>query len=80
MICVCGREMTRHDWKNQFVCHRCGRTRPIKDRWTNAELLGHLLRSNEAEELLDVLAEVFEDGTPTANEFKWWLDSLAESE
>lgn len=27
--CVCGNEMTREDWKHEWVCHRCGRKRPI---------------------------------------------------
>lgn len=27
--CVCGHEMTKAEWKNQWVCHRCGRTKPI---------------------------------------------------
>ena len=22
--CVCGNEMTREDWKHEWVCHRCG--------------------------------------------------------
>lgn len=29
--CVCGNEMTAHEWKNQWVCHRCGRTKFIKE-------------------------------------------------
>lgn len=28
--CVCGHEMTQHEWKGQWVCHRCGRTKKIK--------------------------------------------------
>lgn len=28
--CVCGHEMTRHDWKHEWVCHRCGRKKPIE--------------------------------------------------
>lgn len=27
--CVCGNEMTREDWKHEWVCHRCGRKRPV---------------------------------------------------
>lgn len=27
--CVCGHEMTKAEWKNQYVCHRCGRTKLI---------------------------------------------------
>ena len=28
--CVCGHKMTKHEWKNQWVCHRCGRTKSIQ--------------------------------------------------
>lgn len=28
-VCVCGHPMTATEWKNQWVCHRCGRTRPL---------------------------------------------------
>lgn len=27
--CVCGNEMTREDWKHEWVCHRCGRKKPF---------------------------------------------------
>lgn len=27
--CICGHEMTKASWKNEWVCHRCGRTEPI---------------------------------------------------
>lgn len=27
--CVCGHPMTVAEWKNQWVCHRCGRTRSL---------------------------------------------------
>lgn len=30
--CVCGNEMTRHDWKHEWVCHRCGRKKPISNQ------------------------------------------------
>lgn len=29
--CICKNEMTAHEYKNQWVCHRCGRTEPIFD-------------------------------------------------
>lgn len=35
--CVCGHEMTRHNWKHQWVCHRCGRTKVIDTPQTNAD-------------------------------------------
>lgn len=25
--CVCGHEMTKHDYEGKWVCHRCGRTK-----------------------------------------------------
>ena len=35
--CVCGEEMTPAEWKNQWVCHRCGRTKPMRTTVTNAD-------------------------------------------
>jgi hypothetical protein len=37
--CICGTQMTCHEYKNQWVCHRCGRTRPIFDysKWVIEE-------------------------------------------
>lgn len=29
--CVCGNEMTAVEWKHQWVCHRCGRTKPLEE-------------------------------------------------
>lgn len=29
--CVCGYPMTAAEWKNQWVCHRCGRTKPLHE-------------------------------------------------
>jgi hypothetical protein len=56
--CVCGHEMTRHDWKHQWVCHRCGRTQHIKETMTNAERI----RSMGNEELARfLLMEVVND-------------------
>lgn len=49
--CVCGHEMTAHDWKNQWVCHRCGRTRPLKVGVTNADRI----RAMSDEELAELL-------------------------
>lgn len=28
--CVCGNEMTPHEWSHRWVCHYCGRTKPFK--------------------------------------------------
>lgn len=35
--CFCGNEMTRKDWKHQWVCHKCGRMKPIYESMTNAD-------------------------------------------
>ena len=51
--CVCGCEMTKHDWKNQWVCHRCGRTKSIEVFTTNADRI----RAMSDEELGLFLAE-----------------------
>ena len=29
--CVCGHPMTAAEWKNQWVCHRCGRTKVLHE-------------------------------------------------
>lgn len=29
--CVCGHPMTAAEWKNQWVCHRCGRTKILHE-------------------------------------------------
>ena len=34
--CGCGHDMTFHEWKHQWVCHRCGRTKSIRVQ-TNAD-------------------------------------------
>lgn len=86
--CVCGNEMTRHDWKNQWVCHRCGRTKPIKETMTNAERI----RSMDNEDLARfLLMEVANNkcymicrGSCTGNDcisgIMEWLDSAAQED
>ena len=80
MTCVCGHEMTRTEWKNQFVCHRCGRTKPIIENYTNAEFMIKLLVEENAEAFLDFMGELLGDGIPTADWFKWWLEQPVENE
>jgi hypothetical protein len=43
--------MTEAAWKYQFVCHRCGRTKPIDAYMTNAEYI----RSMTNDEMADWL-------------------------
>ena len=40
---------------------------------TNAEKMIELLKTNDAEELLDWWQEIFEDGVPQTDYFDWWL-------
>lgn len=35
--CACGNNMIKEEWKHQWVCHCCGRTKPISIKQTNAE-------------------------------------------
>lgn len=49
--CVCGEEMTPAEWKNQWVCHRCGRTKPMRTTVTNADRI----RAMSDEELAKLL-------------------------
>lgn len=51
--CVCGEEMTPAEWKNQWVCHRCGRTKPMRTTVTNADRI----RSMSDEELSVLIAK-----------------------
>ena len=74
MYCVCNHEMTKHEYKNKWVCHRCGRSKPIVIQLTNREKMIELLEENDAEGLLDWLQEEFKDGVPNADYFEWWLD------
>ena len=51
--CFCGNEMTRKDWKHQWVCHKCGRTKPLYESMTNADRI----RSMSDEELAIFLSD-----------------------
>lgn len=50
-MCVCGSPMTFHEWKNEWVCHECGRTRREKPDCTFTVLecrkCGHRLYVDE---------------------------------
>ena len=50
--CICGHEMTKAEWKHQWVCHRCGRTQFIYDDITNAEYIRSLTNDEMAEWLV----------------------------
>ena len=49
-LCVCGNEMTKAEWKGQYVCHRCGRTKHIY--MTNAEHIRTMTNEEMAEYLV----------------------------
>lgn len=55
--CVCGRSMVLKDWKRQWVCTRCGRTKPIDDgefgEDTNVLTNADRIRSMTDEELAE---------------------------
>lgn len=50
--CVCGHEMTKAEWKAQYICHRCGRTKPINEKITTADYLRSATNEEMAEWLL----------------------------
>ena len=52
--CVCGEEMTPAEWKNQWVCHRCGRTKPMRTTVTNADRI----RAMSDEELVEFIKNI----------------------
>ena len=51
--CICGHPMTAAEWKNQWVCHRCGRTKPLKNTMTNEEYI----KSMDTEDLAEWLVQ-----------------------
>jgi hypothetical protein len=55
--CVCGNDMTKAEWKHQWVCHRCGRTKPISIKQTNADKI----RQMTDEELAQFIAKAQAD-------------------
>ena len=54
--CVCGHLMTAATWKHQWVCHRCGRTKPYGD--LSAEALGLMDRHKLASDVYDALRDL----------------------
>ena len=50
--CVCGNQMTKACWKRQWVCHRCGRTKPLYGGETNAEHIRNMTDDELAEWLV----------------------------
>lgn len=55
--CVCGTTMTKHEWKHQYVCHACGRTKLIDD---SRERLQELISDLSEDEVLDLI-RILED-------------------
>ena len=72
--CVCGHPMTAHEWKNQWVCHRCGRTKPLKKWETNADRI----RAMSDEELAEYL--VYHNPYSTIDHCLGWLQQYAEDQ
>lgn len=53
--CVCGNDMTKEEWKHQWVCHHCGRTKPISIKQTNAD---KYFRNATDEELAHLFVQI----------------------
>lgn len=70
--CVCGHEMTRHDWKHEWVCHRCGRKKPIPENPSYivfaCQKCDHKLYVKETEELAQKLECVSDMRCPECGE------------
>ena len=45
---------------------------------TNADRMIEMLKENDVYSLLDCWQEIFEDGVPSEDYFKWWLQQPAE--
>lgn len=60
--CVCGHEMTPHDWKHEWVCHRCGRKKPFPEEPSYTVFAchkcGHQLYVEETEEFPQKLERI----------------------
>lgn len=67
--CVCGHPMTATEWKNQWVCHRCGRTKPLH----KIELVR---RVKYAGDVYDALLELGWDANTAAS----FLNSIPDAE
>ena len=83
--CVCGNEMTREDWKHEWVCHRCGRKRPIPlpPMFTvfMCRKCEHLLYAEEDEDFPQKLGKIAAKSCPCCGEQKeglWRLLGRAE--
>ena len=50
--CICGHEMTETEWKNQWACHRCERTKPIYENTTSVERLRNMTIEEIAERIV----------------------------
>lgn len=55
--CVCGTTMVKHEWKNQYVCHVCGRTKLIDDSHARLQELINELNDEEVESLIRQLED-----------------------
>lgn len=67
--CICGGYMIAAEWKNQWVCHRCGRTKPLRE----IELVR---RAKYAGDVYDALLELGWDADTAAS----FLDSIPDAE
>ena len=67
--CVCGHPMTAAEWKNQWVCHRCGRTKPLHKTTTI------VLRVKYARDVFEALLELGWDADTAAS----FLDSIPDA-
>lgn len=78
--CVCGHEMTPHDWNHEWVCHRCGRKKPFPKNTSYivfaCRKCEHKLFVKETDELPQKLESVSEMGCAECgeqNEGQWIL-------
>ena len=76
--CVCGNDMTAHDWEHRYVCHRCGRTKQYERPITNFDRI----KSMSIEELAEFLNDMQNDALfleGTINDLKYptdWMEYL----
>lgn len=85
--CVCGHRMTRSDWQHCWVCHRCGRKKPLDNTVSNADAIRNMsdydlarrnvyqVKLNEAEPEQFVTSDgsVFYEHKDAFDHELWWL-------
>lgn len=72
--CICGQEMTLHDWENRWVCHRCGRFEYLEFPQTNADYIRKMSDWELAEFLGEWASKAHAWMQDSSGEVRSWLE------